>query len=75
MELAAGAVAPVDHRVVEAVAVGVPPVTEDFSIHGQVIRDDVQVPGRGELIERFVDPSLAECWRCLSPSLCRRVDR
>ncbi|MCZ7538091.1 MAG: hypothetical protein M5T61_20605 [Acidimicrobiia bacterium] len=46
---------------VEAVAVGVPPTTEDFSVHGEVIGDDVEVPGCGELVEGFVDPAFAEC--------------
>ena len=56
----AGAVAPVDHGVVEAGAVGVPPAAEDVAVQGEVVVDDVEVTGGGEVVEGVVDPSGAE---------------
>ena len=60
VELAAGGVAPVDHGVVVAVAVGVPPAAEDLAVHGQVITDDVEVSGCGEGVERGIDVASTE---------------
>src|SRR5690606_31966107 len=60
VELAAGAVAPIDHRVLEADSVGVPPAAEDVAVHGEVVADDVEVPGGGEQVERFVDVALSQ---------------
>ena len=42
--------------VVEAVLVCVPPAAEDVAVHGEVVVDDVEVPGRGEVVEGVVDP-------------------
>lgn len=50
---------PVDHGVVEPVAVGVPPAAEDVAVHGQVVIDDVEVTGCLETLQRFVDSTVA----------------
>ena len=42
--------------------VGVPPAGQDVAIHGEVVGDDVEVPGGGELVERVVDATVAECF-------------
>ncbi len=60
VQLAAGGVAPVDHRVVVAFVVGVPPAGEDVPVHGEVVVDDVEVPGPLEVIEGVVDPAVAQ---------------
>ena len=59
VELPAGGVSSIDHRVVESVAVGVPPAAEDVAVHGQIVADDVEVAGGFEVGDRFVDASLA----------------
>ncbi len=60
VELLAGGVAPVDHGVVETVLVGVPPAAEDVAVHLEVVAHDVEVPGGGEPVERFVDPPFSQ---------------
>jgi hypothetical protein len=42
--------------------VGVPPAAEDLAVHGEVVGDDVEVPGRGEQVERFVDVASRSAW-------------
>lgn len=63
VELAAGAVASVDHGVIEPDAVSVRPPGEDLPIHREVVVDDVQVPRRREQVESFVHVTLAERFR------------
>ena len=60
VELAAGAVATVDHRVIQSVSVGVPPVAEDVAVHGEVVADDVEVSGGGQFVEGLIDPTFTE---------------
>jgi len=60
VELSSGGVALVDHGVVVAVAVGVPPAAEDVAVHGEVVVDDVEVTGGLETVEGVVDASFAE---------------
>ncbi len=60
VELAAGGVAAVDHGVVGPVAVAVPPAAKDVPVHGEVVADDVEVAGGGEVVEGVVDAPLSQ---------------
>ena len=47
VELVSRAVSPIDHRVVVAIMMRVPPAVEDASVQGEVVVDEVEVPARG----------------------------
>ncbi len=55
VEVLTGVVASVDHRVIETVAVGVPPLGQYVAVEVEFVVDDVEVPGGFEVRERLVD--------------------